>query len=240
MHDVWVMVLGAGWTGLKALGQFIKDFQSLLAGLMAVGAAWIAIRPVHRQLHVSRVQAAIASREVLFGRTRTINQRRTVAEKAILSITSDFTARLYQGDPEGEPDIQPEWASDAAQLVGQVIDQFERQQTGMGDREAIEEGRASVIQAATALQNCLTHIHQFYSYDFDSPDNKWSQKEIDENRAAAEAASKDAERQLEARISAVAQSGKELDNAYGAELAEIGARVLQINKLVLKEDHSAS
>jgi hypothetical protein len=239
MHGIWVIVLGTGWAGLKGLGQFIKEFQSLLAGLMALLAAVIALRPVYKQLHVNQVQTAIAARELLFGRTRTIDRRRKTSSEEVRKITADFTARLYQGDQEGGPDIDPHWAHEADQIVGQVIEEFVRQQTGMGDREAIEEKRAFVIQTATALQRCLTDIHQIHSFDFDDHENGWSEEATQKNRAVAEAASTEAEKHMDARISAVARSGKELDDAYVAELNEIRVRVLQINKLVLSEDHSA-
>jgi hypothetical protein len=239
MHDVWVMVLGACWTGLKALGQFIKEFQSLLAGLMALLAAVIALRPVYKQLHVNQVQTAIAARELLFGRARTIEHRRKVAAEAIRKITSDFMARLYQGNPGGEPDVGPHWAHEADQIVGQVIEEFQLQQSGMGDREAIDEMRILLIQAATKLKSCLTDIHQIHSYDFDDPDNGWTPERTREEVAAAEAASKEAEKHLDAKIGAVTKSGKDLDAAYVAELDEIRVRVRQISKLVLSEDHSA-
>ena len=239
MHDIWVMVSGAGWTGLKALGQFVKDFQTLLAGLMALIAAVVALRPVYKQLHVNQVQTAIAAREVLFGRTRTIDHRRKVSAAAIRKITSDFMSRLYRGDQDGEPDIDINWAFEADQIVGQVIEEFRLQQSSMGDREAIDEKRTQLIQVATELRNCLTDIHQFYSYDFDGHENGWTEKETEEKRAAAEVASKEAEKHLDAKIRAVAKSGKGLDDAYVAELDEIRIRVRQINKLVLNEDHSA-
>lgn len=239
MHDTWATVFGAGWTWLNALGQFIKDFQTLLAGLMALIAAVIALRPVYKQLHVNQVQTAIAAREVLFGRTRTIDHRRKVSAAAIRNITSDFIERLYQGDTDGEPDIDINWAFEADQIVGQVIEEFRLQQSSMGDREAIDEKRGLLIQAATELKNCLTDIHQFHSYNFADPDNGWTQEETKEKLAAAEAASKEAEKHLVANISTVTKSGKDLDGAYVAELDEIRIRVRQINKLVLNEDHSA-
>lgn len=239
MHDIWVMVSGVAWSGLRALPQFIKDYQSLLAGLMALLAAGIALRPVYKQLHVNQVQTAIAARELLFGRTRTIEHRRKVAAHAIRTITSDFMARLYQGDPEGEPDIDINWAFESDQIVGQVIEEFQLQQSSMGDREAIDEKRTQLIQVATELRNCLTDIHQFHSYDFDDHENGWTEEETEEKRTAAEVASKEAEKHLDAKIRAVAKSGKGLDDAYVAELDEIRIRVRQINKLVLNEDHSA-
>jgi hypothetical protein len=238
MHDIWVMVLGAGWTGLEAVGQFIKDFQTLLTGFMALLAAVIALRPVYKQLHVNQVQTAIAAREVLFGRTRTIEHRRKVSAAAIRKITSDFMARLYQGDQDGEPDIDINWAFEADQTVGQVIEEFRLQQSSMGDRIAIDEKRTLLIQAATELRTCLTDIHQFHSYDFGDPDNGWNKEETKEKRASAETASKEAEKHLDAKIGAVIRSGKDLDGAYVAELDEIRIRVRQINKLVLNEDHS--
>lgn len=239
MHDIWVMVSGAGWTGLKALGQFVKDFQTLLAGLMALIAAVVALRPVYKQLHVNQVQTAIAAREVLFGRTRTIDHRRKVSAAAIRKITSDFMSRLYRGDQDGEPDIDINWAFEADQIVGQVIEEFRLQQSSMGDREAIDERRTILIQAATELRNCLTDIHQAVTYDFDDPENGWSQEQAREKLAAAEAASKEAEKHLDTKISEVTKCGKDLDGAYVAELDEIRIRVRQINKLVLSEDHSA-
>ncbi len=217
--------------------QFIKDFQSLLAGLMTLVAAIIALRPVYKQLHANQIQTAIASRDLLFGRTRTIINRRRLAGDTLRSITDDFTARLYQGDPEGEPDIDITWAFEADQIVGQAIQTFAQQQNGMGDREEIDDKRDLVVQAAVALQQCLTAIHQFHTYDFDDPDNNWSAEETEQKRASAEAASKAAEKVLDSGITEVAKRGQDLDAAYAAELNEIRIRVRQINKRVLSEDH---
>jgi hypothetical protein len=125
MHDIWVMVLGAGWTGLKAVGQFIKDYQTLLTGFMALFAAVIALRYVYKQLHVNQVQTAIAAREVLFGRTRTIEHRRKVSAAAIHKITSDFMARLYQGDQDGEPDIDINWLSKPTRSLSKSSKNFD-------------------------------------------------------------------------------------------------------------------
>jgi len=107
----------------------------------------IALRPLYKQLHVNQ------------------------------TITSDFTAPLYQGAPDGEPDIDINWAFEVDQIVGQVIEEFKRQQSGIGDREAMDDRRASVIQSATELKHWLTDIHQIHSYDFDDPDNGESEKE---------------------------------------------------------------
>jgi hypothetical protein len=238
--DTVRQILSASWVGLIWLAHVIKDYQSLLAGIMALCTAIYALRPVYKQLHVSQIQTAVASRELLFGRVKTISHRRRIVDAAIRSITTEFTARLYQNDPEGEPDINIEWAFGADQIVGQVIQEFERQQSGMGDRETIEDTRAQVIRSATALQQCLTAIHQYHTYDFDDPENGWSEEKSNAERARAKAASEAAERELDARIRAVAESGRGLDAAYADELKEIGVRVLQINKLVLREDHLAT
>lgn len=238
MDCLWREVLSFILLGIRTVWTFIYNFQSLLAGLMALGAAAYALRPVYKQLRVAQVQAAISTREVLLERANTIIRRKRNASDALKSITSDFIADLYHNDPEGGPEIDINWAHSAEQVVTEVIDKLLVQQSGMGDREAIDDARGSVIKSATELRCCLTIIHQAFTHDFDDPDHDWDEQEKLAEIAKAERASKAAEGELEAQISAVARAARELDDAFGTELSEVRVRVQQINDLVLKEDHS--
>ena len=55
-------LLSVIWAGA---GTFIYNYQTLIAGVLAIGAAWYAGAPVWRQLKDSNLQTRIMHRETL-------------------------------------------------------------------------------------------------------------------------------------------------------------------------------
>lgn len=47
------------WWALMGIGQFVYDYQTLITGFTAVGAAYVAVQPVYRQLALMRMQSAL-------------------------------------------------------------------------------------------------------------------------------------------------------------------------------------
>ncbi|MFN7399129.1 MAG: hypothetical protein ACK5SX_08740 [Sandaracinobacter sp.] len=79
----------------------IYDFQTLLAGLLAIGAAYYAARPVWRQLQDSNLQTRIMHRDTLAARLMDAEKRAAQVAKAIdepLRLALEVTS-----DPAGEP-----------------------------------------------------------------------------------------------------------------------------------------
>src|SRR5687767_10483627 len=91
-------LLSALWAGA---GTFIYNYQTLITGVLAIGAAWYAGAPVWRQLKDSNLQTRILHREALTIRLREAEERADRVAKAIddpLWEAQDLTS-----DPAGEP-----------------------------------------------------------------------------------------------------------------------------------------
>ena len=73
-------LLSVLWVGA---GTFIYQYQTLVTGILAIGAAWYAGAPVWRQLKDSNLQTSIMHRETLAIRQREAEERAARVAKAI-------------------------------------------------------------------------------------------------------------------------------------------------------------
>jgi hypothetical protein len=217
--------MAADYTGAWKL---LYDWQTLATGLLALLAASIAAWPVWRQIRNQQLQSAVMAREVLLMRIAAIEARRDTTRKKLDGVTSDFMRRIYPHEWVAEPDISPEWASEAEQIVNEVLAALTANQETSFDGELIDTKRRVVIGQAKELSACLSEIHAPHSHDLDDPELNLSTEQI----AAVQAAATGAEGNLEQRISAVGKSSRELDAAFEVSLERIRARIRQIDVLV--------
>lgn len=103
---------------------FIYNYQTLIAGGLALLAAFIASALVVEQVRVARLQSAVMTRDVLIDRLRSVGARRGLVGTSVRSITDDFNAAIYPDPEGGEADIHPEWAHGAAQAVYYEVAKF--------------------------------------------------------------------------------------------------------------------
>jgi hypothetical protein len=217
------------------LAKFIYDYQSLIAGVLAFGIAWYALRPIYRQLHIAQLQMAISEREVLITRLAEVERRSQGVAKELTTITSDFSQQLYSHDEQDEPNITSEWAHGAEQIVSQVISGLKRQQITKADDPVFDDRRAAVIAAADVLEDCLRDIHQVDSIDLDDQEYGFTVAQIADEKAKLERASEVAQSALTACIRDVSEARDELDAEYNRALAALRDRIRQINELLLKD-----
>ena len=85
----------------QAVGHWIYDFQTLITGAAAIGAAWYAGAPVWRQLKDSNLQTRIMHRETLSMRLREAEERAARVAKAIDEPL--WQAQRVTSDPAGDP-----------------------------------------------------------------------------------------------------------------------------------------
>lgn len=210
--------------------KLLYDWQTLVTGLLALLAAFIAARPAWRQIRSLQIQSAVMARDTLIMRVAALESQRDTTRTRITSITSDFVRRIYPYEWETEPDINPEWASEAEQTVNQVVTALTALQETSLDGELIDTTRRATIQQAKELSTCLSEIYVPYSGVLDDSELNLTKEQI----AAAEAAATGAEGNLEQRISAVKKGGDALDAAFQAGLERLRDRIRQIDALIVR------
>jgi len=89
------------WLGLMGIGQFIYDYQTLIAGIGAIGAAIIAVRPVYHQLDLMRTQSNAVLKDMLVQRQAELEQAATAVAKHVGGPLEDL-GREYRWYEEDE------------------------------------------------------------------------------------------------------------------------------------------
>lgn len=216
--------------------MFVYNYQSLVAGVLAVGAAILALLPVYGQLELTRLQSAIMTREVLVKRLKETEGRRARAKSDLEKITVEFDRDIYQGNPEGDPNIGYEWAFNAEQIVEDVVRKFRRHQASRVDPKSVNIALGSVIAAAEALAICLDRIHTPARQPWDDPELGLSAEEMKAAEVAADAEAKIAEKELPTKLSGLSKIASKVENAYIAVVERLRTRIRDLDDFILSED----
>lgn len=171
----------------------VYDFQTLIAGAIAVIVALLALIPVWCQLRDSNLQARMSRRETLATMLRAGLRRHAKVEE---SITRPLNAAVRAtSDPVGEPEeIDTEAAFYLEQELSRILDWY---LVVLADTESPEvEARKSVLKSALdALVETLGEAHwadhndQQQDEDY-IPDEEWEQIVARCAKAKVEAAEK--------------------------------------------------
>jgi hypothetical protein len=215
---------------LCGVGKLFYEWQTLVTGLLALLAAYIAARPVWRQITSLQIQSEVMARETLIMRVTAIESRRDATRKKIESITHEFLRAIYPYGECADPNINTEWAFEAEKIVDTIVVALIAHQETSLDGELIDTKRSAAIEQAKELSDCLSEIHAPYSCDLHDPELNLTEEQI----AAATAASPRAEGHLEECISAVRTSGAELDAAFKVTLEQLRGRIRQIDVVVVR------
>jgi hypothetical protein len=213
--------------------HFIFNYQTLIAGILALMAAFIASALVFEQVRVARVQSAVMTRDVLKQRLRTVGARQRVVAAIVSSITRDFNVAIYP-DPEGEADINPLWAHGAEQEVSRAVTKLRRIQKSRSDPAEINAERENLILVAEELGECLYVIPIPAIAPWDDDESAMSAEEKAAALAEAEACAKTAESELPGKIAAVKREGKLLDDAYLKLLEALRTQLRRIDDSILE------
>jgi hypothetical protein len=161
-----------------AVGQWIYDFQTLITGVLAIGAAYYATRPVWRQLKDSNLQTRIMHRETLAVQLREAEERAARVAKAIddpLWLAGQLTS-----DPEGEPiKIGEEDAHGVEQKIRGRLDWYLVTLRDTEDTK-IEEAKATLKAALDSLTDTLSDVYwpaanDQSGEDYSLSDEKWAE-----------------------------------------------------------------
>jgi hypothetical protein len=202
------------------LYDFIDKYQALIAGLIAIIAAYITARPVWRQLEGVRVQTNTLFRDYVLEQLRRTANRKAWYSKRLGSFNDDVGRRIHEMDGEA---INVHWAHDTQQRAAYLLEEMEAH-AETRDLSAIEEELTDIYAALNQLIETLDCIHRPYSMEQHDADHSFTDEEWAELKVAAGKA----EESLSKVTGTLAQASKALDEAFVGELSTFRQQLRQV------------
>ena len=163
VFTAWLGVAGSILTDAAARGvyDFLKDWQSLVGSLIALGAALIAVRPVWKQLGEARWQSMQRSYEQLAARSRHLHQER----EALYLLTSavDLMVNAIASVPDFKP-IGGITANTVMQIQGaesylrDAVEKFKRELGPVWGSASVQQSRSLMLDQALRFCNKLEKL----------------------------------------------------------------------------------
>lgn len=168
----------SAFAAAQAVGHWIYDFQTLITGAAAIGAALYAGAPVWRQLKDTNLQTRIMRRETLAMRLREAEERAARVATAIDEPL--WQAQRVTSDPAGEPiGICEHDAHGVEQVIVGRLDWYLVTLGGTEDA-GVEEAKRALQAALKDLTDTLSDVHwpahnDQSGEDYSMTDEKWAE-----------------------------------------------------------------
>jgi len=196
------------------LADFVKDYQTLIAGLIAILAAYMTAKPVWRQLRSMSVQTAMVHREFLAERLRALDARRAALAKNLDPYSDQIHQRLMEmREIEGKLNIH--WVFERAQITWSLINDLKTEGRQHRDPAPISIAFDALMDSLNRLYETLEDIHRPQSTDQSDEDHEFTDAEwadIGEKGKIADA-------RLDGEISEFEQRWRDLKAAFETELS---------------------
>ncbi|MEX0406700.1 hypothetical protein ABGN05_13575 [Aquibium sp. LZ166] len=218
-------LLSVIWAGA---GTFIYNYQTLIAGVLAIGAAWYAGAPVWRQLKDSNLQTRIMHRETLAIRLREAEERAVRVAKAIDDPL--WKAQDVTSGPAGEPlEITEHDAHGVEQMILGRLDWYLITLEGTEDA-AVEEAKAALKAALKDLTDTLSDVHWPAHNDQSGEDYSMTDEEWAEVLQKAE----DGKKLATAKISAAWKANRALKGAQQASIDGLRRQIAALDQSIAR------
>jgi hypothetical protein len=221
------IILEGKYTGF--LASVLYNYQSLAAGLIALGAAYIAAAPVWRQLERMSVQTNAMFRDYLADRVRDLSRRRKWLDEQLDPFELEVGRRVYEmRELEAHLDIQ--WVFQQSLITSQLIAELEKHEPERRDPAAIAVATDELMSSLDGLKKTLDAIHRPASSGQSGEDWSYTDEEWSVIKKAAESA--DAE--LDGSVSRFSRDVKRLDEAIGLQLKMLRDRIKRTDDALLR------
>lgn len=225
MDTAWDWIV---WLLVSAYGV-VKEFQTLIAGLVAIYAAKMAAKPVWRQLRAMGAQTNLTLREYLQERYRRTKARRKWLVDRLHAFQALLGGRIQQDEQDGNS-VNVEWAHVESQNAGRLVEDLRQHLNEYRGLPEIDGPLDHVLSSLEALEAALDAIHRPFSMDQHSEDRSFT----DEEWAKIEEDGRQAEKSLPEKAAKVADSTTRLESAFDAELKSLRARMHEVDQSLMK------
>lgn len=131
---------------------WFNRYQTLAGALVALAAAWIAVKPVWKQLNLASVQIAVALQGAISNRVKFLSIR---ADK-IHSRLAKFETDLWRGYRDTEDTgAFVHWVWEMDQMVGAEIKTLAHELTENVEGDEATISRTKLIRVMRDLESCL-------------------------------------------------------------------------------------
>lgn len=220
-------LLSVIWAGA---GAFIYNYQTLITGVLAIGAAWYAGAPVWRQLKDSNLQTRIMHRETLALRLREAEERAVEVARAIDDPL--WKAQDVTSDPAGEPlEISEHDAHGVEQMILGRLDWYLITLEGTEDA-AVEEAKAALKAALKDLTDTLSDVHWPAHNDQSGEDYSMTNEEWAEVLQKAE----DGKKLATAKVSAAWKANRALKGAQQALINGLRRQLAALDQSIARNN----
>ncbi|MEE1878513.1 hypothetical protein [Altererythrobacter litoralis] len=212
--------------GISWLCSFIYHYQTLITGILAIGAAWYAGAPVWRQLKDSNLQTRMLHRETLSMRLKEEEQL-TIKLKDIIEQPL-YEAGRVTSDPDGEPiKVGPHEAFNVETLISTARNQAKAALRNNFDPE-VENAKSALFVALDDLATTLDDVSvpaRIDQHEYNLSDEKWV--EIEQK-------AKEAETLAAAKVSEVWKAHKALQAARTSLIAGLRGQIARLDESITK------
>jgi hypothetical protein len=217
------------WVALRGLGKFIYDFQTLLGVFAAILAAYIAARPVWRQLKLTQTQADGVLRDMLLKREVEIDKAVAAISEHVGKPLSDLSRTTY-GLSDEPIDLSEEGAHHSEQTVSGAV-RWLRLDPSERDSAAVETAKRELVEELDKLTDILGHIHTPASQQQHDEDHSFT----DEQWAAIEARGQAAKGEVPDALSAAQRALRAVFQAVASERAKLKQRLKKLNAALIDD-----
>ena len=224
----WAATLGVAERAGTWLAFFVHDYQTLIAGALAIAAAYIAARPVWQQLDRMSVQTGTTLRDFLAERVRALMGRRKWLSDQIDPFRAEVAQRMYEMR-ELEAGLNIEWVFQHAQMTAEVKAKLQRYQRDQRDPPAMAACLAGVTESLSVLEATLDDIHRPHSSDQSGEDYCLTDQQWAEIGEAGQVA----DDRLVTEVAAFEKAAKGLEEAISQELSLLRDRLRSADEALI-------
>lgn len=208
------------------LGQFIYDYQTLIGAGAAIVAAYIAVRPVWRQLELTQTQANGVLREMLLQRQAELQQAQSALQDNVGKPLNELSFEL---DVEAGGDRITEHEAHHHDMGLSRAVSWVRQHYQWRDSTPAETARNSLIEKIDALLMLLSDVHAPAHTDQVGEDYAMS----DEEWTAFVARGEQAKDEVPTALADAQRAYREFWSSLSEERSVIGVRLKKVNEALM-------
>ena len=203
-------------------GQFIYDYQTLIGAAAAIAAAYVAVRPVWRQLELTQTQANGVLREMLLHRQAELTQ----AQSALIDkVGRPLNNLAFELDVDmGGTNITEHEAHQHDMGLSQAVSWL-RQGYNWRDSSKAEAAKNAIIEKIDALLSVLSDVHAPAHTDQSGEDYAMT----DEQWSAFVARGEEAKGEVPAALAEAQEAYREFWTSLETEKSVIGVRLRNVN-----------
>jgi predicted transglutaminase-like cysteine proteinase len=217
--------------GCDIIVAVMDKWQTLITGCLALGAAFVALLPVYKQLALMRAQNNVMVRSTIGEMILKLDSHRNHVHEIVAKRLTDMNSALHYFDNQGMLNDGGGWAGDQHRDFSNAQSALKALFNTSHDVTAIEKQKTKLLSAVNQLINTLWVIYAPEDADRFPEEDNWSEEEI----ASANALSNEAVGEVEPNTRAVFAAMHELNEAYEAEKATLVRRLRIIDDQLLAQ-----